>query len=130
MDHVASYADDWEVLRRGYLEEPWDRDHLPRELAARLDSREVLHKRLRRAFRDERLRLVAGHPFVADGHDLRNVPAWLGVTAYVEQRFGAWTVPGGVNARVGRAKQQVDARIAKLISREFQKLVRDAKIGS
>ena len=23
VDHVASYADDWEVLRRGYLENPW-----------------------------------------------------------------------------------------------------------
>ena len=69
-----------------------------RELAARLDSREVLHQRLRRAFKDERLRMVAGHPFVAEGHDLRNVPAWLGVTAYVEQRFGAWTVPGGMAA--------------------------------
>ncbi len=56
----------------------------------------MLHRRLRRAFRDERLRLVAGHPFVLDGHDLRNVPAWLGVLAYVEQRFGAWTVPGGM----------------------------------
>ena len=71
---------------------------LPRDLAARLGSREVLHKRLRRTFRDDRLRMVAGHPFVAEGHDLRNVPAWAGVTAYVEQRFGAWTVTGGMAA--------------------------------
>ena len=98
VDHVASYADDWEVLRRDYLEHPWQPDALPRELAARLGSREVLHKRLRRTFKDERLRLVAGHPFVAEGHDPRNVPAWLGVTAYVEQRFGAWTVTGGMAA--------------------------------
>ena len=98
VDHVASYSDDWDVLRRHYLEVPWDRDALPRELAARLGSREVLHKRLRRTFRDERLRLVAGHPFAAEGHDLRNVPAWAGVTAYVEQRFGAWTVTGGMAA--------------------------------
>ena len=98
VDHVASYADDWDVLRRHYLETPWDRDALPRELAARLGSREVLHKRLRRTFRDDRLRMVAGHPFVAEGHDLRNVPAWAGVTAYVEQRFGAWTVTGGMAA--------------------------------
>ena len=98
VDHVASYADDWDVLRRNYLETPWDRDALPRELAARLGSREVLHKRLRRTFRDDRLRMVAGHPFVAEGHDLRNVPAWAGVTAYVEQRFGAWTITGGMAA--------------------------------
>lgn len=102
VDHVASYADDWEVLRRGYLENPWSPDDLPRDLAARLDSREMLFKRLKKTFKDERLRLVAGHPSVAEGHDLRNVPAWAGSTAYVEQRFGAWTVEGGM-ARLGAA---------------------------
>jgi len=102
VDHVASYADDWDVLRRGYLENPWRPDDLPRELAALLDSRETLAKRLKRTFKDERLRMVAGHPLIAEGHDLRNVPAWLGVTAYVEQRFGAWTVAGGM-ARLGAA---------------------------
>ena len=28
-DHVQAYADDWEVLRREYLERPWDPAHLP-----------------------------------------------------------------------------------------------------
>ena len=102
VDHVASYAEDWEVLRRSYLEVPWEPGRLPREVAARLDSRETLAKRLRRTFRDERLREVAGHPFAADGHDLRNVPSWAGLQAYLEQRFGAWTVPGGL-AGLGRA---------------------------
>ena len=106
--HVASFTEDWEVLRRGYLEVPWDPDALPRPLARLLDSREVLAKRLRRAFRDERLRQVAGHPFVAEGHDLRNVPAWLGVQAYVEQRFGAWRVAGGS----GRLAEALTARLA------------------
>ncbi|GAA4366552.1 phytoene desaturase family protein [Nocardioides caricicola] len=104
VDHVASYADDWEVLRRGYLENPWD----PAAAPALLDSRETLFKRLKRTFKDERLRLVAGHPLVAGGHDLRNVPAWLGTTAYVEQRFGAWTVEGGL-ARLGEV---LGARLA------------------
>ena len=98
VEYVASFADDWEVLRRGYLESPWDPASVPKELAARLNSREMLHKRLRKTFSDERLGLIAGHPFVAEGHDLRNVPAWLGVTAYLEQRFGAWTIPGGMAA--------------------------------
>lgn len=102
VDHVASYTDVWDTLRRHYLEVPWTPDALPREVAALLDSREVLQKRLKRAFKDERLRLVAGHRFVAEGHDLRNVPAWLGVHAYLEQRFGAWTVPGGF-ARLSEA---------------------------
>ncbi|MDN4173012.1 NAD(P)/FAD-dependent oxidoreductase [Nocardioides sp. SOB77] len=95
-EHVASYADVWETLRREYLEVPWDPAAPSRELAALLDGRQTLHRLLRRTFRDERLALVAGHPAVADGHDLRNVPAWAGVTAYVEQRFGAWTVEGGM----------------------------------
>ncbi|MBO0846177.1 MAG: NAD(P)/FAD-dependent oxidoreductase [Nocardioides sp.] len=93
--HVASYADDWEVVRRGYAETPWDPDHVPRDLARRLDARESLHRRLRKAFRDERLRLVAAHPFTTDGHDVRSVPAWAGLTAYLEQRFGAWGFVGG-----------------------------------
>jgi len=95
VDHVASYTDVWETLRRHYLEVPWTPDALPRDVAAQLDSRDVLQRRLKKAFRDPRLRLVAGHRFVAEGHDLRNVPAWLGVHGYLEQQFGAWTVPGG-----------------------------------
>ncbi|QZY27980.1 phytoene desaturase family protein [Nocardioides coralli] len=98
VDHVAAYTDVWETVRRQYLEVPWTRDDLSRELAAVLESRETMQRRLRRAFRDERLRLVAGHRYVLEGHDLRNVPAWVGVHAYLEQRFGAWTVPGGLAA--------------------------------
>ena len=70
----------------------------PRELVALLGRRESLHKLLRRTFRDERLRLVAGHRLVMDGHELRDVPAFAGVDVYLEQRFGAWTVPGGLAA--------------------------------
>jgi UDP-galactopyranose mutase len=95
LDHVASYADDWEVLRRGYLEVPWDPDAVPREVAARLDSRETLQKRLRRSLPDPRARLVAAYPFEADGHQLRDVPAWAGLTSYLEQRFGVWAPAGG-----------------------------------
>ncbi len=102
VDYVESFNEDWEVLRRGYFEVPWDpasRD-LPqdqaKQVAQRLESRETMHKRLRRSFRDERLALVAGHPFIAEGHDLRNVPAWAGLQAYLEQRFDVWTVPGGM----------------------------------
>ncbi len=95
LDHVESYADDWEALRRGYLEVPWDPDSLPREVAARLESRETLQKRLRRSLRDPRARLVAAYPFEADGHQLRDVPAWAGLTSYLEQRFGVWAAAGG-----------------------------------
>jgi UDP-galactopyranose mutase len=96
VDYVDSFSEDWEVLRRAYFETPWDPADLPRPVAARFDSRAMLHRRIRKAFKDERLRQVAAHPFVADGHDLRNVPAWAGLVAYLEQAFGAWTIPGGM----------------------------------
>lgn len=106
--YVAAGAGDWEVLRRGYFETPWQRDDLPRDVAVLLESRTMLTRRLKKAFKDERLRLVAAHSFVADGHDPRNVPAWAGLVSYVEQRFGAWTVTGGMSA-LGTA---LEARLA------------------
>jgi phytoene dehydrogenase-like protein len=130
VDHVASYADDWDVLRRGYLENPWDPDRLPRDVAALLDSRETLHKRLKKTFKDERLRMVAGHPFVAEGHDLRNVPAWAGMTAYVEQRFGTWTVEGGM-ARIAAAlaERLTTRQVSVLTSTDVTDLVvRDGRV--
>lgn len=98
VDHVASFGEPWELLRKEWYERPFDPDVAPRELTALLGRRESLHKRLRRTFRDERLRLVAGHRLVMDGHDLRHVPVFAGVEVYLEQRFGAWTVPGGLAA--------------------------------
>ncbi len=95
LDHVQSYADDWEALRRGYLEVPWDPDALPREVAARLDSRETLLKRLRRSLRDPRARLVAAYPFEADGHH-----------APRRARLGrAHVVPRAALRRVGRGRR-------------------------
>jgi phytoene dehydrogenase-like protein len=111
VDYVDSFADDWEVLRRHYFEVPWQPDALPREVAARLDSRETLHKRLRRTFRDDRLQMVAAHPFVAEGHDLRNVPAWNGLRAYLEQIFGAWRVPASAGG-MGGLTAALEARLA------------------
>lgn len=110
-EHVDLYNPVWEVLRRHYVEAPWtpgDRKAVPKELASLFDLRETLHKRLRHDFRDERLALVAGHVPTAEGHDLRNVPAWVGVTSYLEQRFGAWRVPGGM----GRLAELLTARLA------------------
>jgi UDP-galactopyranose mutase len=95
-DYVASYADDWEVVRKEFLERPWRPEIASREVTDRLFSRTMLTKRVSKQLRDKRLRLVAAHPFVADGHDPRNVPAWMGVNAYLEQNFGVWTVPGGM----------------------------------
>ncbi len=95
--YVSDFDEVWDLMRRNYFEEPWRPDAMPKDMVKLLGSREVLHRHLRRSFRDDRLATVAGHTFVADGHDLRNVPAWAGVVSYLEQLFGAWTLPGGLH---------------------------------
>lgn len=95
--YVSDFEEVWDLLRRHYFEEPWQRGSMPKDMARLFGSRDVLHKHLRRSFRDDRPATVAGHTFVADGHDLRNVPVWAGVVTYLEQLFGAWTLPGGMH---------------------------------
>jgi UDP-galactopyranose mutase len=124
VDHVARYDTVWETLRRHYLEVPWTPEALPREVAALLDGREMLRKRLRRSFADDRLRDVAAHPFTADGHDPRDVPAWAGLVAYLEQRFGAWRVPGGMHLlRDALARRLVTRRVQVVTGSEARDLV-------
>ena len=108
--HVDTYAPVWVVLRRHYVEVPWDPRDVPKDLDSLFNARETLHKRLRRDFRDDRLGLVAGHRAVAEGHDLRNVPAWVGVTNYLEQIFGAWRVPGGMARIVDLLEKRLETR--------------------
>ncbi len=135
VDYVDSFADDWEVLRRHYFEVPWTPDDLPREVAARLETRETLHKRLRRIFRDDRLAMVAAHPFVAEGHDPRNVPAWNGLRAYLEQIFGAWRVPasaGGMGALTAALEKRLATRgvtvVTDVEARDL--VVRDGRVAA
>jgi len=128
VDHVASYADPWEVLRREYAEVPWDPDHLSRPLAALFGSRESLARRLRKVFRDERPVLVAGAPFTTDGHDLRDVPAWAGVTSYLEQRFGAWAFVGGTAALRDALVSRLGTRLVTVVAaRAGDVVVRDGR---
>ena len=96
-EYVHDYEEVWDLLRRHYFEEPWQPDSLPKDVGRLLGSRDVLYKHLKRSFRDDRPATVAAHTFVADGHDLRNVPTWAGVVTYLEQCFGAWTLPGGLH---------------------------------
>jgi UDP-galactopyranose mutase len=95
--YVSDFDEVWDLLRRHYFEEPWQPDAMPPDMARLFGSRDVMHRHLRRSFRDDRPAMVAGHTFVADGHDLRNVPVWAGVVTYLEQLFGAWTLPGGLH---------------------------------
>ncbi|MDH2416719.1 NAD(P)/FAD-dependent oxidoreductase [Nocardioides sp. CER19] len=108
VDHVASYGEVWELLRRHVFEQRTSSP--PAEVTALLRSRETLHRRLRRSFADERLRLVAAHPFEAAGHTLRDVPAWAGLTAYLEQRFGAWRPAGGMGSLAAALADRMTTR--------------------
>lgn len=117
---VASFAEDWEVIRRRYAEVPWDRAprRTPeaRELLSRLDSRTMLHRRLRTSLPDEAQRLVAAYPFIVEGHDPRQVPAWCGLQAYLEQRFGVWRMPGGMWLLSDALRRRLETRKVEVIT--------------
>ena len=104
--YVSTFAEEWDTVRRGYLERPWRRDRADKDTNALLFTREMLAKRVKQRLRDGRLRQMATHVLEIDGHDPRNVPAWLGTTAYLEQNFGAWTVPGGMAAHLAGARRR------------------------
>jgi UDP-galactopyranose mutase len=131
VDHVHSFAETWDVLRRGYLERPWDPDHQDAAVRDLLNARASLHAVARRRFRkDERLRALALTHAVLDGHDPRNVPAWVGLLDYVEQNFGTWTVAGGLGVlaeamtrRLG--ERRVDVRLGTTV-RDL--VVRDGRV--
>jgi len=108
--YVDDFADVWEALRRDWFERPWSEEHASREARALLASRLTLHKHVQRELRDERLRLVAWHHATLEGHDPRNVPAWQGLWSYVEQNFGAWTLPGGMGQLAGVLAQRLATR--------------------
>jgi phytoene desaturase len=96
VDYVHDFADTWDRLRRAYLERAYSAEHVDRATRALLRTRSTLHRAVTRAFRDERLRELALFQSRLEGHDPRNVPAWMGMWAYVEQSFGVWTVAGGM----------------------------------
>lgn len=106
--YVDAFAEDWEALRKDYLERPFVADQASRQALALLGTRMTLHKALTRSFKDQRLRAMASFATDLEGHDLRNVPAWMGMWSYVEQNFGVWTVPGGM----GRLGEALAARLA------------------
>ncbi len=111
VDHVHSFAQTWDVLRRAYLERPWSPDHVDPAARDLLASRTTLHTVVRRAFgKDERLRRLALTHATLDGHDPRNVPGWLGMLDYIEQNFGTWTVPGGLGALAGAMTKRLGER--------------------
>lgn len=130
--HVDTYAPVWDVLRRNYVEAPWDRKEPGRDLLALFKTRETLHKRLRRDLRDDRLGLVAAYPTVAEGHDPRNVPAWAAVHLYLEQCFGAWRPPGGMGRIAELLTSRLETRRVTVVTgtEATDLLVREGKVAA
>ncbi|MGI8524119.1 MAG: phytoene desaturase family protein [Nocardioides sp.] len=116
VDYVHSHAEAWDQLRRVYREHPYSPEHVDRGTRALLHTRATLQKVVTKTFKDERLRALALYPSLMDGHDPRNVPAWMGMWSYVEQSFGVWTIPGGMGALA-------DAMTARLGERRVQVLL-------
>ena len=56
--YVDQFSDDWEALRRDYLERPFSPDHASKHARALLATRLTLHKHVQRTLRDERLRAL------------------------------------------------------------------------
>ncbi|KAJ1684107.1 hypothetical protein LUZ63_020676 [Rhynchospora breviuscula] len=98
-DWTAGFADTWEALRRDWLEQPWtpwSAEHASPLTRAAFASRRTVHRAVR-ALKDDRLADMVRSEWVLAGQDPRDVPAWAAMSGYVEQRFGVWTVPGGLS---------------------------------
>jgi phytoene dehydrogenase-like protein len=95
VDHVHSFAEPWDRLRRDWFERPYAPGVTAKGTEQLLRSRLTMQRAVSRRFKDERLRAMALHHAAQGGHDPRKVPAWLGLVHYLEQNFGTWTFPGG-----------------------------------
>jgi UDP-galactopyranose mutase len=110
LDYTHSFADAWAPLRRDFLERPYSPEHADERTRDLLRSRRSLHRAVRRALSDRRLRQLALTPALLDGHDPRSMPAWTGVMSYLEQNFGRWTVPGGMGTLAGVLEKRLAER--------------------
>lgn len=116
VDYVHRFADTWDTLRRSALERPWSPEHLDGATTSLVRTRTSLHRVTTRALSDRRLRDVALLQARLEGHDPRQVPSWMGMWSYVEQRFGVWTVPGGLGVLADTmAKRMGDRRVIVLL---------------
>lgn len=109
-NYVAGFADEWDLLRRTYFERPWRPEVTDKAVSDLLFTRTSLAKRTKKAFKDDRLRALAQHNAVFEGHDPRDVPGWVGLLSYVEQNFGSWTVPGGLSRLSGALASRLETR--------------------
>ncbi len=109
VDHVLSFSEPWELLRRELLERP-AADSVDPRTRRLLRSRRSLRRAAERSFADPRLRRLAAYQAVVAGHDPRRVPAWLGLVDYLELKFGVWTHPDGFAGIAGALARRLETR--------------------
>ncbi len=125
--YVDGFAEVWEALRKDWFERPWSPEQASKQARDILDSRLTLHKAVSREFKDGRLQTLATHAARFEGHDPRNVPAWVGMWSYIEQNFGSWTIPGGMGQLVGVLADRLETRgVTVLTGTGVQDLVVDS----
>lgn len=91
----------WELVSEPVLRQPISLARLARMSIRPADLAAVAPWRTidglgRGAFTDPRLRMWLNRYATYSGSDPRRTPSVLAVTAFVEQEFGAWYVPGGL----------------------------------
>ncbi|WP_370332431.1 phytoene desaturase family protein [Mycolicibacterium hippocampi] len=95
----------WDLVGEPVLRQPVSLGALARMSARPADLKAVAPWRTidglgRRALPDPRLRMWLNRYATYSGSDPRRTPAVLAVSAFVEQEFGAWYVPGGLRCIV------------------------------
>lgn len=116
LEWTDGFARVWELLRTEYLERPYSADHAPKELVRLMRDRASLHRTVTR-LGDERLRQIALYHAVQAGHDPRKVPWWMGFLHHLEQRFGTWTVPGGMSRFADLLEKRLGERGVQVLTR-------------
>lgn len=116
VEYVDDFGEVWEALRKDWFERPFSAEHASKDARDLLSTRLTLHKVVQRQLRDDRLRSVALHRATFDGHEPRNVPAWEGLWSYVEQNFGAWTLPGGMGQLADVLASRLETRGVRVLT--------------
>ncbi|MGE2712452.1 phytoene desaturase family protein [Mycolicibacterium litorale] len=101
----------WELVGEPVLRRPVSLPALARMSARPADLMAVAPWRTidglgRRMLTDPRMRMWLNRYATYSGSDPRRTPAVLSVTAFVEQEFGAWYVPGGLRRIVDAVAQR------------------------
>jgi phytoene desaturase len=116
-EFVDAQGEIWDVLRRQVLDLPDGGSRLgERDLGRQLGAKTSLAKRMRKAFKDERLRLMAEYAVRLAGSEPKDAPAYVAVESYLERSFGVWDVPmGGLSTVVDALVTRLDERGVDLV---------------